>query len=72
MPDEDGFSFIAGVRRSNGPARRVPALALSAYADPTSHQAALEAGFTAFLAKPAKPQDLLQAVHRLLDRPATQ
>ncbi len=66
MPDEDGLSFIAGVRRLEGPGRQVPALALSAYADPASQQAALAAGFTAFLAKPAQPQDLLRAVEDLL------
>ena len=66
MPGEDGFSFIAGVRRSDGVARAVPAVALSAYADPASQQAALDAGFTAFLAKPATPRDLLRAVDRLL------
>ena len=71
MPDEDGFSFIAGIRRSDSPSRQVPALALSAYVDSASQQRAIDAGFTAFLAKPARPQDLLQAVHRLLDRPAT-
>jgi CheY-like chemotaxis protein len=66
MPGEDGFSFIAGVRRLNSPTQWVPALALSAYADPASQKAALDAGFTAFLAKPAKPHDLLRAVDRLL------
>jgi len=66
MPGEDGLTFIASVRQSDGPQRRVPALALSAYADHSSQEAALHAGFTAFLAKPAKPQDLLRAVERLL------
>ncbi len=65
MPGEDGFSFIRGVRRSSAPG--VPAIALSAYADAASREAALVAGFTAFLPKPARPHTLVELVWSLLN-----
>jgi signal transduction histidine kinase/ActR/RegA family two-component response regulator len=65
MPIEDGFSLIRGMRE--GGARRIPAIALSAYADQTSREAALAAGFDAFLAKPTRADALLQLVGRLLN-----
>jgi len=67
MPLEDGFSFIRGLRE--GGARNVPAIALSAYADQASREAALAAGFSAFLAKPARADALLALVRTLLDDP---
>ena len=70
MPVEDGFTFMRGVRRS--PARHVPAIALSAYADATSRQTALAAGFTAFVAKPTRPQALIELVGSLLGAMPTQ
>ena len=65
MPVEDGFSLIRGMRE--GAARHVPAIALSAYADQTSREAALAAGFNAFLAKPTRADALLRLVSRLLN-----
>ncbi len=64
MPDEDGFAFVRFVRQSR--ARHVPAVALSAYADARSQSAAIAAGFSAFLAKPARPQTLIDIVSTLL------
>ena len=64
MPTEDGFSFIRGVRQ--GGERDVPAIALSAYADQASREAALAAGFSAFLAKPTAAYALLELVGTLL------
>jgi signal transduction histidine kinase/CheY-like chemotaxis protein len=64
MPGEDGYSFIRRVRQSR--ARNVPAIALSAYADHKSKSSAIAAGFTAFLAKPTRPQQLLDLVGALL------
>ena len=64
MPVEDGFTFIRRLRESGR--RHVPAIALSAYANPESRDAALAAGFTAFLAKPARPHTLIELVSTLL------
>jgi signal transduction histidine kinase/ActR/RegA family two-component response regulator len=64
MPVEDGFSLIRDIRARHASA--VPAIALSAYADGASREAALAAGFNAFLAKPTRPDALLQLVRSLL------
>jgi signal transduction histidine kinase/ActR/RegA family two-component response regulator len=66
MPTEDGFSFIRRVRQLVPHSEQLPAIALSAYADAASQQAALSAGFTAFVAKPARPQALLKTIESLL------
>lgn len=66
MPGEDGFSFIRSVRASG--TRRIPAIALSAYADAASQKAALAAGFDAFLAKPTRPHALVELVSSVLRR----
>jgi len=65
MPTEDGFSLIRDIRTRY--VLDVPAIALSAYADPASRDAALAAGFTAFLAKPTRADALLQLVDALLN-----
>jgi signal transduction histidine kinase/ActR/RegA family two-component response regulator len=65
MPVEDGFSLIRDVRERL--ASTVPAIALSAYADQRSRDAALAAGFNAFLAKPTRVDALLQLVGAMLN-----
>jgi signal transduction histidine kinase len=65
MPGEDGFAFIRRVRQSG--ARHVPAIALSAYADLATRDAALSAGFSAFVAKPTRAQELVDMAGSLLD-----
>jgi CheY-like chemotaxis protein len=65
MPVEDGFSLMRDVRERL--ASNVPAIALSAYADQRSRQAALAAGFNAFLAKPTRADALLQLVEAVLN-----
>jgi signal transduction histidine kinase/ActR/RegA family two-component response regulator len=64
MPGEDGLLLMRDVR--GGAAREVPAIALSAYADAASRDAARDAGFDAFLAKPARVEALLALVRSLL------
>jgi signal transduction histidine kinase/CheY-like chemotaxis protein len=66
MPGEDGFSFLRRLRASEK--CQIPAIALSAYADKASREAALAAGFDAFLAKPARPDALVEMVASLVDR----
>jgi signal transduction histidine kinase len=70
MPEEDGFSFIRRVRHNSNIGKRVPAIALSAFADARSEESARAAGFSAFLAKPARPEALLELIDRLLNAPA--
>ena len=69
MPEEDGFSFVRRVRQNSKVGERVPAIALSAFADARSEQSARAAGFSAFLAKPARPEALLGLIDRLLNSP---
>jgi CheY-like chemotaxis protein len=66
MPAEDGLSLIRRVRQISDRAKDLPSIALSAYADQQSADAALEAGFTAFLQKPARAESLLTLVSSLL------
>jgi CheY-like chemotaxis protein len=69
MPEEDGFSFMRRVRGDSNGAARVPAIALSAFADARSEAFARAAGFSAFLAKPTRPDMLLGLIDRLLHAP---
>jgi len=66
MPVEDGFSFMRRVRNSPDIGKHLPAIALSAFADSRSEALARDAGFSAFLAKPARPEALLNLIDRLL------
>jgi signal transduction histidine kinase len=59
MPEEDGYMLIERLRRS---ATHVPAVAVTAYADPRDRERALSAGFQAHLAKPVEPHELAAAV----------
>jgi signal transduction histidine kinase len=69
MPVEDGFSLMRRVRSDPALGQQLPAIALSALADARSEQSARAAGFSAFLAKPARSEVLLGLVGRLLDSP---
>jgi signal transduction histidine kinase/ActR/RegA family two-component response regulator len=69
MPVEDGFSFMRRVRNTAAIGGHLPAIALSAFADARSEEAAHAAGFSAFVAKPARPDALLALIDRLLQAP---
>ena len=66
MPDADGFDLLAHIRTHASPdAARLPALALTAFAQPQDRQRALANGFQAWVAKPLDPAELLAAVAQL-------
>lgn len=71
MPDVDGFSLLKRVRNL-GAARggHLPAVALTAFARPEDKTQALRAGFTAHLAKPVEPPELLATVAAVVGRTA--
>jgi signal transduction histidine kinase/ActR/RegA family two-component response regulator len=69
MPVEDGFSLMRRVRKDAGLGERLPAIALSAFADTRFEESARAAGFSAFLAKPARPDVLVRLIDRLLKTP---
>ena len=70
MPIEDGFSFMRRIRNNPSIGEQLPAIALSAFADARSEESARAAGFSAFLAKPARPEALLGLIDRLLSASA--
>jgi CheY-like chemotaxis protein len=61
MPDEDGYSLIRRVRQL-GCERRLPAIALTAYARTQDAEAAIGAGYDWHLPKPVAPVDLIRAI----------
>ncbi len=73
MPGEDGYTFIRRVReaeRESG--RRVPAVALTAYARTQDRMRALAAGFQMHVPKPVEPAELLTVVASLCGRAGTE
>jgi PAS domain S-box-containing protein len=69
MPNEDGYSFMRHVRelgaRQGGD---VPSVALTGYARNGDRTHAIAAGFTAHVAKPVVPEDLIELVSTLADQ----
>ncbi len=61
MPEEDGYSLIRRLRQMGGE-RKLPAIALTAYARAQDADAALGAGYDRHLAKPVAPADLVRAI----------
>jgi signal transduction histidine kinase len=61
MPDEDGYSLIRRVRLMGGE-RKLPAIALTAYARSQDAEMALSAGYDRHLPKPVAPVDLIRAI----------
>jgi PAS domain S-box-containing protein len=67
MPDEDGYSLIRRVRAMERTRRerRLPAIAVTAYASPHDRDQALAAGYDAHVAKPIEPSELARTVARV-------
>jgi PAS domain S-box-containing protein len=69
MPDEDGYSLIRRVRalpKEEG--GRIPAVALTAYAQISDRTRALIEGFNNHVSKPAEPEELIAVVAALAGR----
>ncbi|MEH2456224.1 response regulator [Nostoc sp.] len=67
LPGEDGYTFICKIRSlkpKNG--GRVPAIALTAYADSEARIRALTAGFDTHVSKPIAPEELVEIVASLV------
>jgi PAS domain S-box-containing protein len=67
MPNENGYALIRRIRTTVD-AVRLPAAALSAYADGDSEAQALDAGFQTYLSKPIEPTLLASTIATLLHR----
>jgi CheY-like chemotaxis protein len=69
MAGEDGYDLLVWIRSLEvGHARALPALAVTAYAQPSDRMRARAAGFDDHLAKPFDPNDLVRYVHKLVRR----
>ena len=68
MPGMDGYDLIQRIRHMEGPAREIPAAALTAYARSEDRAKALRLGFEMHLAKPIDPSELIAAVASLARR----
>jgi PAS domain S-box-containing protein len=65
MPIEDGYSFLRRVRALAPPSGDLPAIALTAYAQPEDMRASEEAGFQRHVAKPVHPEALIACIQSL-------
>jgi signal transduction histidine kinase len=68
MPDEDGFTFMRLLRRSEH--AHIPAIALTAYASESDRAEAIEAGYQEHLAKPVPPYQLARVIVAAVRRPS--
>jgi PAS domain S-box-containing protein len=68
MPGEDGYSLIKKVRESEaGTGRRLPAVALTAFARTEDRFQALQAGYNMHVPKPVEPAELALVISRLIN-----
>jgi PAS domain S-box-containing protein len=71
MPEMDGFEATRAIRlQEMGTGRHVPILAMTAHALKGDRERCLEAGMDGYVAKPIKPQELYDAIERLVPRGA--
>ena len=64
MPTMDGLQLIKTIREKED--KRIPAIALTGYASKKDMDSALNAGFDLHISKPVDPNELVEAVERLL------
>jgi PAS domain S-box-containing protein len=67
LPLESGYDLIRKVRAMTSDTKKVPAIALTAFATENDRKLSLSAGFQAHLAKPVEPGDLLKAIKGVIN-----
>jgi PAS domain S-box-containing protein len=67
LPLESGYDLIRKVRAMASDTKKVPAIALTAFATENDRKLSLSAGFQAHLAKPVEPEDLVNAIKGVLN-----
>ncbi|HTT05164.1 MAG TPA: ATP-binding protein [Steroidobacteraceae bacterium] len=65
LPAIDGYELMQRLRALDLPIRRIPAIAITAYARPEDRQRALLAGYQMHMAKPLEASELVAAVASL-------
>ena len=68
LPLESGYDLIQKIRSLPSESSRIPAVALTAFANEKDRQRALDSGFQIHLAKPVEPRVLIQAIDELVHR----
>jgi signal transduction histidine kinase/ActR/RegA family two-component response regulator len=69
MPDEDGYDLIRKIRRlESRTGKRVPAVALTAYARVEDRLKALSAGYNMHVTKPVEPAELIMVIASLTNQ----
>jgi CheY-like chemotaxis protein/two-component sensor histidine kinase len=68
MPGMDGYQLMRRIRSGAGKSRRIPALALTAFARPEDRKKAILAGYQSHLSKPFDIAELVIVVAGLLGR----
>src|SRR5262245_44802055 len=67
LGNSDGYEVIKAIRDANKEYRGfTPAVAVTGFESPQEKDRALAAGFNAFFPKPFNPNEVVQAIHRLL------
>jgi PAS domain S-box-containing protein len=68
LPGENGCDLMRRIRRLEGPAGRIAAMAVTAYTGAPHERRAFDAGFDMFRAKPISPEDVAAAVLALIEQ----
>lgn len=69
MPEEDGYSLIQKIRAlPDNNIKKMPAIALTAFARPQDRMKALAAGFQTHVSKPVEPDELATVIASLTGR----
>jgi PAS domain S-box-containing protein len=64
MPEMDGYTATAEIRRQEPPGQHIPIIAMTAGAMPEDRARCLDAGMDDHVAKPVMPQDIADALQR--------
>ena len=69
MPEVDGYTFMRKMRSMRSPARKLPAIALTAYAGEEDRKLAMQAGFDAHIPKPVTLTELVRVIGKVIGQP---